>query len=324
MFSGYFQGVSGFFRVFSGCFSLCPFRVCPLDPFKFRVAEIVFWKGPEAVLTQHKASYWSLMADGMTPLRILIYRDEPLTPRAWQAGSCQPTSRLTGAVCWRSGNTMTDRLFLSKTGTPSCQRPSRRERLKTSCSCVSKRRNNIRQSHFCAFLLARALPSSLVFCGSFVYRRTIPKQHVAKLKNGGEKLSISFLERTEQGHNYVIHKELWIEAFGFKACGGSRRLVSQKNCPQAFPKLPLASDSKVLLRKSFLSNRFSKTASCTQNSFQSAKSKRGRREGDGKKKNVTTICDKRHDNLRHVTTICDILWQFPSLYSIDIKRHKTS
>ena len=38
----------------------------------------------------------------------------------------------------------------------------------------------------------------------------------------------------------------------------------------------------------------------------SAKSKRGRREGDGKK-NVTTICDKRHDNLRHVTTICDIL-----------------
>ena len=40
--------------------------------------------------------------------------------------------------------------------------------------------------------------------------------------------------------------------------------------------------------------------------FKSAKSKRGRREGDGKK-NVTTICDKRHDNLRHVTTICDIL-----------------
>ena len=39
---------------------------------------------------------------------------------------------------------------------------------------------------------------------------------------------------------------------------------------------------------------------------QPAKSKRGRREGDGKK-NVTTICDKRRDNLRHVTTICDIL-----------------
>ena len=51
-------------------------------------------------------------------------------------------------------------------------------------------------------------------------------------------------------------------------------------------------------------------------------------KGDGGKgtgkKNVTTICDKRHDNLRHVTTICDILWQFPSLCSIDIKRHKTS
>ena len=37
---------------------------------------------------------------------------------------------------------------------------------------------------------------------------------------------------------------------------------------------------------------------------------------------------KCHDNLRqtsrHFTTICDILWQFPSLWSIDIKRHKTS
>ena len=34
-------------------------------------------------------------------------------------------------------------------------------------------------------------------------------------------------------------------------------------------------------------------------------------KGDGgkgtRKKNVTTICDKRHDDLRHVTTICDIL-----------------
>ena len=31
-------------------------------------------------------------------------------------------------------------------------------------------------------------------------------------------------------------------------------------------------------------------------------------KGDGgKKKNVTTICDKRHDNLRHFTTTCDIL-----------------
>ena len=28
VFSGYFQGVSGSFRVFSECFSLCPFRVC--------------------------------------------------------------------------------------------------------------------------------------------------------------------------------------------------------------------------------------------------------------------------------------------------------
>ena len=32
----------------------------------------------------------------------------------------------------------------------------------------------------------------------------------------------------------------------------------------------------------------------------SAKTKRGRREGDGKK-NVTTICDKRHDNLRQTS-----------------------
>ena len=39
MFLGYFQGVSGFFRVFSGCFSLCPFLVCPLGPFKIRFGE---------------------------------------------------------------------------------------------------------------------------------------------------------------------------------------------------------------------------------------------------------------------------------------------
>ena len=51
-------------------------------------------------------------------------------------------------------------------------------------------------------------------------------------------------------------------------------------------------------------------------------------EGRGREKSVTTICDRRHDNLRHVTTICDILWQFPSLYSIEsltlnvINRHK--
>ena len=31
-FQDVFQGVSGCFRVFSGCFSLCPFWVCPLDP----------------------------------------------------------------------------------------------------------------------------------------------------------------------------------------------------------------------------------------------------------------------------------------------------
>ena len=30
--------------------------------------------------------------------------------------------------------------------------------------------------------------------------------------------------------------------------------------------------------------------------------------GRGREKNVTTICDKRHDNLRHVTTICDIFY----------------
>ena len=38
VFSGYFQGVfrvfSGSFRVFSACFSLCLFRVCPLDSSK--------------------------------------------------------------------------------------------------------------------------------------------------------------------------------------------------------------------------------------------------------------------------------------------------
>ena len=51
-------------------------------------------------------------------------------------------------------------------------------------------------------------------------------------------------------------------------------------------------------------------------SAKSAKTKRGRREGDGK---------KRHENLRqtsrqflrHYTTIREILWQFPSLCSID-------
>ena len=63
--------------------------------------------------------------------------------------------------------------------------------------------------------------------------------------------------------------------------------------------------------------------SSNQEIHQSVKTKRGRREGDGKK-NVTTICDKRHDNLRHFMTTCDILWQFPSLSSIDIKRHKSS
>ena len=51
--------------------------------------------------------------------------------------------------------------------------------------------------------------------------------------------------------------------------------------------------------------------------------KRGRAGRGRDKKIVTTSCDKRHDNLRHVTTICDILWQFPSLCSIDIKRHKS-
>ena len=30
----YFQGVSRYFSVFCKCFSLCPFRVCPLDPSK--------------------------------------------------------------------------------------------------------------------------------------------------------------------------------------------------------------------------------------------------------------------------------------------------
>ena len=40
--------------------------------------------------------------------------------------------------------------------------------------------------------------------------------------------------------------------------------------------------------------------------FKSAKAKRGRREGNGKK-SVTTICDKRHDNLRHFMAIRDIL-----------------
>ena len=33
VFAEYFQGV---LRVFSGCFSLCPFRVCPLDTFNIK------------------------------------------------------------------------------------------------------------------------------------------------------------------------------------------------------------------------------------------------------------------------------------------------
>ena len=33
---------------------------------------------------------------------------------------------------------------------------------------------------------------------------------------------------------------------------------------------------------------------------------------------------KHHDNLRHVTTLSDIIGQFPSLSHIDIKRHKMS
>ena len=41
--------------------------------------------------------------------------------------------------------------------------------------------------------------------------------------------------------------------------------------------------------------------------LESAKTKRGRREGDGKK-NVMTICDTRHDNLRHFTTTCHPGW----------------
>ena len=42
------------------------------------------------------------------------------------------------------------------------------------------------------------------------------------------------------------------------------------------------------------------------------------------KKHVTTICDKRQDNLTTFTTIGDILWQFPSLCSIDITHNKSS
>ena len=34
-FQGVFRVFSSNFRVFSGCFSLCPFWVCSLDPFKF-------------------------------------------------------------------------------------------------------------------------------------------------------------------------------------------------------------------------------------------------------------------------------------------------
>ena len=46
--------------------------------------------------------------------------------------------------------------------------------------------------------------------------------------------------------------------------------------------------------------------------------------GRGRERNATTICDERQDNLQHVTTTCNILSQFPSLRSIDIKRHKKS
>ena len=64
-------------------------------------------------------------------------------------------------------------------------------------------------------------------------------------------------------------------------------------------------------------------------SFQACSSCRTKPKGDGgkgtgkkmsrqfAKKNVTTICDKRHDNLRHFMTISVSC-------SIDIKRHKTS
>ena len=43
-----------------------------------------------------------------------------------------------------------------------------------------------------------------------------------------------------------------------------------------------------------------------QTSQNRRKPKRNGGNGDGTK-NVTTVCDKRHDNLRHFTTICDIL-----------------
>ena len=58
--------------------------------------------------------------------------------------------------------------------------------------------------------------------------------------------------------------------------------------------------------------------------LQSAKTKRGRREGDGKK-NVTTICDKRHDNLRHGhDNLRHFMTISVSLFQNVIKRHKTS
>ena len=54
--------------------------------------------------------------------------------------------------------------------------------------------------------------------------------------------------------------------------------------------------------------------------FESAKTKRGRREGDGEK-NVTTICDNRHDNLRHGH---DNLRHFMTISVFLFHWHKTS
>ena len=52
--------------------------------------------------------------------------------------------------------------------------------------------------------------------------------------------------------------------------------------------------------------------------------KRGQREGDGKQKNVTTISDKRQNNVRHVTAFATFYDNFRLFVPYDIKRHKSS
>ena len=55
----------------------------------------------------------------------------------------------------------------------------------------------------------------------------------------------------------------------------------------------------------------------------SSKTKRGRQEGDGQKKGVTTICDRRHNTLRQIATFYDNVRRFIPLTKDVMKRHNT-